>query len=373
MSNVLELPTEILQLLPLFLRDIEDFMNLSSTCRHLREVLEGTSPNQILRLAAAADRTFFRPTPYFLVAATARQVSKWALEDPDNMDKMRKAFKGGIESLHELCLQVAGLTMHDIRRLYETRFSCFNPASDLIDRVAGKQWYSVENFWDGGRSDAATIDCEPERALFQIVIYGELFASTFEAHLLPSQNLPRFDIHTRLDYIRYCIPDWIAEGGNPALPPPDKVGPYAPRGEGDPYLPADEIALQHVLGCKRWLWAWEDARLQAAPDFEEEWKQRLWQDIVQHQGVEGLQMIAEPNKARLKLYEEKDRGSVKLNGKWIKRLREIHAYIEELGSDETPRTVVFGNGQYEGSECPNLAQEVYICMMGYWRGPWRGP
>jgi hypothetical protein len=87
-------------------------------------------------------------------------------------------------------------------------FSFISPIADMIGRCAGAQWCATPNFWDGGVSDAATISVEPTRPLFQIIIYGELFCSTMRAALVPALRLPRFDLDMRLDFIKYCIPDW---------------------------------------------------------------------------------------------------------------------------------------------------------------------
>lgn len=116
-----DLPTELLLVLPQHLHNIEDFVNLSSSCRTFHKVLTGTSPNIILHLAAASARVFFRPSPHFLVAATARQISHWALLSAENYTDLRQAFYGGMDSLLELCISKAGLTMEDIRRLHASR------------------------------------------------------------------------------------------------------------------------------------------------------------------------------------------------------------------------------------------------------------
>lgn len=111
-----------------------------------------------------------------------------------------------MDALLELCIFTAGLWMADIRRLHSSRFSTINPVSDMIDRMAGVQWHATENFWVGGVSESATVDVEPAHALFQIVVYDELFASSMRAALEPTSSLPRFDFDMRPDYISYCIP-----------------------------------------------------------------------------------------------------------------------------------------------------------------------
>ena len=114
-TTLLTLPPEILALLPHHLANIEDFKELSSTCRPLRAACSSAPPHLILRLAAASSRVFFRPDPYFLVAATAKQIGRWALLSEENTYELRKALRGGIEGLFDLCVENAGLSMEDIR------------------------------------------------------------------------------------------------------------------------------------------------------------------------------------------------------------------------------------------------------------------
>ncbi|KAF9069892.1 hypothetical protein BDP27DRAFT_663743 [Rhodocollybia butyracea] len=251
MVCLLDLPFEILSSLPLYIRNIEDFTEAASACSVLYYTFSSVSLNCILRLAAASAPTFVQPHPHFLIAATARQVSDWALGNAENTERLRRAFQGGVEALFELCIEKAGLSLQDIRRLHLARFSTINPLADKIDKMAGVRWYETENFWEGGVSEAVTIYTESGRAAFQIIIYGELFASSMQAYLEPDKNLPKFDLDVRLDYIKYCIPDWVCKSypGMEVLP----VGPYA----GDrKQLPGDQIALQHLLTCRRWNKLW---------------------------------------------------------------------------------------------------------------------
>ncbi len=166
------LPLEILLLVPQHLHDIEDFVNLSSTCRKFHDACSTTSPRVILRLAAASSRIFFRPDPHFLIAATVRQVSDWALLTSENTETLRHAMQEGVYSLLDLCVDKAQLSVDDIRRLHATRFSLTNPISDTIDRCAGVRWTETPDFWTGGVSNPNTTFLEPTRALFQMIIYG---------------------------------------------------------------------------------------------------------------------------------------------------------------------------------------------------------
>ena len=115
-SSLLSLPEDILLTIPCYLRDIEDLVNLSATCRRLHGLSASTSPRTILQLAAAASRIFFRPDPHFLVAATARQLAEWASLTSTSTAELRVAFRGGMEGLLEL-IPMELLTVFDEKEL----------------------------------------------------------------------------------------------------------------------------------------------------------------------------------------------------------------------------------------------------------------
>ncbi|KAL8726954.1 MAG: hypothetical protein Q9166_006375 [cf. Caloplaca sp. 2 TL-2023] len=349
--GILDFPTELLLLIPQNLNDIKDYTHLSSSCRKFREVCSKTSPNMILRLAAASSRTFFRPGPHFLIAATVRQVSDWALLSNENTEVLRQGLRGGVYHLLDLCVNKAGLTMDDIRRLHAARFSLINPVSDMIDRCVGPQWLSTPEFWSGGVSNPATVSLDPARSLFQIIIYGELFASTVQAFLEPSASLPRFDQEFRMDYIKYCIPDRSCRSytGMTVL----EVGPYA--GDGYELLlqesVADQVGLDYLLGhCRTWKEAWERVRLAIGPNFDDVPRQILWERAVQAQGLEGLEMLRPGGLER-----------------WRPRLEAIRREIEKLPIELRPKERRYGSsGRYYCWESPDMAAEITITLATYW-------
>ncbi|KAL9598568.1 MAG: hypothetical protein Q9219_004399 [cf. Caloplaca sp. 3 TL-2023] len=336
-----------------------------------------TSPKMILRLALASSRVFFRPDPHFLIAATARQVSDWALLNNENTETLRHAMQKGVYSLLDLCVDKAQLTMNDIRRLHLSRFSLVNPISDLIDRCAGPQWSATPNFWQGGVSNPVTISIQPTRTLFQIIIYGELFASSMRAFLEPELDLPWFDHDFRMDYIKYCIPDAYCQSYDDMTVLP--IGPYAApyatpdedpqedsKSEHDlvvtsresewntnqqsnlmPEGEDDQVGLGYLLGCSTWTRAWEGVRRAIGPDFEDEWRQEMWHSAVQLQGFEGLEMLR-PGGA----------------DKWRPRLEAMREAIARLETKDKPKIFNYGiNGDV--SESPNLALEVHVTVATY--------
>jgi hypothetical protein len=367
-ASLLDLPVDILITLPQYLANIEDYMNTSSTCRTLRECMAKATPNTILQMAAAQTNVFFRPSPHFLVAATAQELGNWARSSNENEAILQYKLEGGIDSLMELCLEHCGLTMQSIRELHLMRFSIINPVTNIIDQCVGEQWYAVDNFWDGGRSDAYTIRSDPPVTFFHLAIYGELFGPDFEAFLTPDSQARRLSVSTRLQYTKYILRDFAsrdASGWEPMLLRKDTTVTEAARHLASDYSEYDHnIALTWVINSSRWRPHFEAIRSQAGGDFQtpfsdgwwsdeqddgtpEHWKQRLWEMMCVCHGMEGLGMIRPEWQAQ-----------------WLPRLREWRRKIAELDSE--PAQVIVGRQMT--MEYPHLLGDLRICASGYVMG-----
>ena len=335
--NLLDLPNEILSSLPLYIDDIETFTSVASSCRRLRENFARTHPKTILLLADASTPTFFSPHPYFLITGMARQVSSWALENKENAAHLRKVFQKGIYGLYDFCIDNPniGLTMEDIRRLYEARFSTINPLVNQIDGMAGKQWQSVDNFWVDGVSEAETLETESDLAAFHIIIYGELFASSMQAFLESERELlPSFDEETRKDYIKYCIVDHEAlRRQSYVYPREEDLTTWPRRGS----WPDPQLSFRHVLQCRRWRRKWAqvirmidrnfgEAEFEEEEDgdvdryYDESWSHRLYRNALQTQGLEGMQLLILP----------KERISQEGRDQALKIKRQVERQVERL-------------------------------------------
>ena len=275
------LPPDILAMLPEYLYNIEDYTNLSSTCRIMRVTMATATPRQILRLAAASSKVFFRPDPLFLVAATARELGNWVRSSGDNEWEFILALDQGdggerFGKMLHLALEHCGLTLERIRELHLLRFSLVNPAIDIVDKCVGEQWRATENFCNGGASDAWSIIAEPAETLFHFIIYGELFGPDFEAFLDPDSKAEIMSVSTRLDVTDGCLNEH-----------------------------EHELAIAHVVNSSRWKSHWNEMRALAGPDFKEnffdewrfsddgpgDWRQRLWENVMLCQGFAGLEML----------------------------------------------------------------------------------
>lgn len=382
--SLLSLPRDVRILLPDFLHNIEDYINLTSTCRSLHScLLSSTSASTILRPAAAQTKIFFRPSPHFLVAATARELGHWARKSDTNEAELASRMSEGIEALLELALEKGcGLTLSRIRELHQLRFDIVNPVTDIIDQCVAQQWYDVDDFWGGGRSDACTISSEPGETFFHLAIYDELFGPDFGPFLLHGSQVKRLKVETRLEFIKYIIPDFATEclGSRSETVDPRRAvkptGPYKRKDPGDSssfYADLEfnhNIALTWVLKSSRWQPHWHRFRQAAGcTDFcelqdgwwwDEEtqhphaWKQRLWEGVMMGQGLEGLGMMSPA------LSEE-----VRVE-RWGGKVREWKEKIERLGVEREPGAVVVG--KQATVEWPYLLGDLRICAGGYVAG-----
>jgi len=370
-SSLLSLPRDILILLPDYIHNIEDYTNFSSTCTVLRDCMATATPSNILRLAVAQSSTFFRPSPHFLVTATARELGHWARESSANEAVLATRLEDGIDGLLDLALQHCGLTMERIRELHLQRFSIINPVTDLIDKCVGSQWYKTPNFWEGGVSDAYTISSDPSASVFHLALYGELFAPDFDAFLDPvKQSARKLSVDTRLEFIKYCIPDWAtsecqesargvhaADGQIDSRRAVKQTGPYAEDAE----LVRDQnnIALVWTIQSSRWKPHWRDMRDKAGitdfqsdftddwwydPDDEQDWRQRMLEAIMICQGLEGLGMIR-PG----------------LQDAWVEKIRSWKEQIARLGKEPDWTKV----GHQATLDYPFLLGDLRICGTGY--------
>lgn len=377
MVSLTVLPTELLLTLADRLHNIEDYTNLSSTCRRMRSALAGAQPGTILRLAAAQSSTFFRPSPDFLVVATARELGDWARESATNEETLALTFQSGMEGVLDLAVRHCGLTLQRIRELYAMRFSIINPVANIIDQCVGTQWYAQPDFWNTV-DDAYTIDADPTSTLFHLAIYGELFGPDLAAYLegdRASSSRRALSVETRLEYIKYCVPDFACElhgsidawdtrsAGGTLDPRRDvkPVGPYLRNSKGvyAGNVRNNNIGLVWTLKSAHWRPHWRQARRQAGcndfqdgfaddwwydEDDQSDWRQRLWENVMVCQGLEGLGIIRP-----------------ELQDGWLERIREWRAKIAAL--ERKPEAIKVG--RQATYDYPFLLGDLRICASGY--------
>ncbi|KAJ7286092.1 hypothetical protein C8J57DRAFT_1461317 [Mycena rebaudengoi] len=285
------LPAELLMSLPQHLHSIEDLLSLFSTCRALYRSCSDPDPKILPRLAANSGRVFFRPHPHFLIAATARKVADWAVQDDDRRYLLEVAIQGGVEKLLELSLDVATLTIDDIRKLYVFKCDVINPLNRELDLMAGPS-SAPENM---------TICNDPETTLLSWVIYGELFHHSLELAYLPLPQQQPLSTVMRFKWFVYCMPDVYSfrylEFGEHEIP--EFFQHYA-RDDGDRYQQLSmQKAIRKLLGPRLWQTALPHVPFEEA---EPEKRQKLHKEYIRcvmHAGMKSLQVLVPGGPERL--------------------------------------------------------------------------
>ncbi|KAJ6627902.1 hypothetical protein B0H10DRAFT_1940868 [Mycena sp. CBHHK59/15] len=167
-----------------YLHSIEDLHALFSTCRTLYRTCSNPDPKVVPRLAANSGRVFFRPHPHLLIAATARQVADWAVQSGTRRGALETAIQNGMEKLLEFMIDVAELTVDDIRKLHAFKCDVLNPLSRQLDLDCGP-----------ASEEPMTVCNDPETTLVSWIIYGELFHHSLELAII------------RYKWLVYCVPD----------------------------------------------------------------------------------------------------------------------------------------------------------------------
>jgi hypothetical protein len=213
---------------------------------------------------------------------------------------------------------------------------------------------------------------------FHLAIYGELFGPDLDIFLNNDTTVRQLSVETRLEYVKYCINDfatelsrdWDKEVETGLVDPRRAVhqtGPYARPPEGENYYQEynHNVALTWVLNSSRWRPHWQAARARAGPDFQspfqdgwwtdeedtttpEHWRQRLWENAMVCQGLEGLGMIRQEHQER-----------------WRPKIEKWRRQIALLEAPPGRVTV----GRQNTMECiPYILGDLRICASGYVMG-----
>ena len=216
MSNkmqLLDLPPELLELLPHHLSSLQDLNSLLRTCRFFYHVCESSKAALPPAFPKLHGQSLLPPHPHLLLAGVTRQVADWAVQSDENRTELYETLLLGNEGLLNLATQVTRLSLGDIRVLYAAKGDLLYPLTKIVDREAGRERYRLEALrkgidpctWDG-----LTVCENPEIALLNYWIYCELFHHNVDHFLAqdPLQNSSQpLSNETRLRWLTYCVPD----------------------------------------------------------------------------------------------------------------------------------------------------------------------
>lgn len=273
------IPETILSLLPDYVNSLDDLLSLSALSKTSRSlVLRSITPSLLFGLCYRSQGRKWSPDHaegWYLLCGVAKGISLWLSNEippphtdqadqpttpepsgynvtyagtPDTIESdntpdlgtmaRRHQFKSacvfGPQGLLRLCLlhptipRLAGWSFGAIREMVDRWYRVVNPLADLVDKCIGTQWYNVEDFWDGGRQDAATLYAEPHFQVFQLIAYGELFGRGFTEWVDWSEQANEVsedsqttatltqawlrdrstDIAMRMEFLKYSFIDW---------------------------------------------------------------------------------------------------------------------------------------------------------------------
>ena len=207
--RLLELPSDIINLLPTYLYSITDLHSLSSTCKALHIVYASSPAKLPPVLPRLYGQPLLPPHPHLLLAATARQVADWAIRSRANRTALYEALSEGNDGLLKLSEQVAAVSLQDMRNLHDLKYNLLNPLARIVDIEAGPQM--VRDQGNDPDNYSGTIVPDPDIALLNYWIYCELFHHNVDqilsvsARTAPAPKPLGLKICRR--WVAYCVPD----------------------------------------------------------------------------------------------------------------------------------------------------------------------
>ncbi|KAG8881891.1 hypothetical protein FRB97_008938 [Tulasnella sp. 331] len=196
--KLLDLPREVLIILPNYLETLQDFHSLSLTCRTFHDVTSFPSSNLLFRLACSP-YTGLQPYPHLLLATKARQLVDWAVQDDSRRDELLRAIKGGCDKVLKLGLKISPLTVEDLRRLHRARVDVLIPLSQEMDPICGPASRPKD-------AEEITVCENLILALTNFWLYCDMFHHRISASYSKSEVKPLSN-ETWLAWFRWCIPD----------------------------------------------------------------------------------------------------------------------------------------------------------------------
>jgi hypothetical protein len=197
-----DLPAELIASLPNYLHSLDDLYSLISTSRIFYHTCANTFATFPPTFAKKYGQNLLPPHPHLLLAGTARQIADWAVQNERNRQKLYDAITRRNEGLQDLAVQIARLSLNDVRALHQAKMDIVNPLSRVLDLECGRQRYR-----DDEASSSSTFCDDVDQTLYNYLIYCELFHHSVDAALDPSLNIVPLSTELRLHWIEQCMPD----------------------------------------------------------------------------------------------------------------------------------------------------------------------
>jgi hypothetical protein len=230
--KLLDLPVDVINILPNYFNSIHDLYNVLQTCRTFYAAYCEFEVKLPPILAKPDGQPLFQPHPHLLLTLVARQIGDWAISSPSNRYELYKSLSRGYDGLLSLAERVTYVSLSDLRHLHEIKYSVLNRLTRLVDFEVGPAMVRNQDM-DPAEYGLTICNC-PDLAVMNYVVYCELFhhyideilasaemttneressqdGGTVTASILtsPSPNsTPRpLESNIRHRFIAHCLPD----------------------------------------------------------------------------------------------------------------------------------------------------------------------
>ncbi len=220
-TELTDLPTDILFILPHYLHSLDDLYALIRTCRVFYNTCASSTAVLPPSFAKRLGQHLPSPYPHFILTATARQIADWAVQSDERRDQLLKAIKQGPQGLFDLATKVSRLRLDDVRGLHRAKLEVLDPLSRQLDLDCGRPYYCLEaerrgiNYDPNNDWEILTICRDTDQALLSYLIYCELFYYDVDKACDPTAvEVEPLSLEIRLTWINYCVPDKCNLGNN---------------------------------------------------------------------------------------------------------------------------------------------------------------
>lgn len=171
--KLLDLPIDIINILPNYLASIHDLYSVLLTCRTLYTAYHDSEFKLPPILPKPDGQPLFQPYPHLLLTILARQIGDWAVSSSSHRYELYQSLLLGHHGLLSLAERVAVVSLSDLRHLNEIKYSVLNPLTRLVDFEVGPAMVRNQDM-DPAKYGLTFCQC-PDLAVMNHVVYCELF------------------------------------------------------------------------------------------------------------------------------------------------------------------------------------------------------
>jgi hypothetical protein len=135
--RLLDLPFDVISLLPSYLHSIADLYAPLSTCRALHNAFALSEVRLSPILPRLYGQPLLPPHPHLILAGTARQVADWAVASRGNRASLYESLLEGNRGLFKLSREVARVSLNNMRDLNNLKYSLLSPLTRIVDVEGG--------------------------------------------------------------------------------------------------------------------------------------------------------------------------------------------------------------------------------------------